>query len=121
MTTPELGPATGTIAATVEVPVTDEDFYLHEDADRDRLFAVDTITLRYAQEYTGAGTADETLGPWDVTAVMRGPIVTGGVKGKRTTRKTVYDVLTAETETRPPWLGPWLVDVAQRYQPLKRT
>lgn len=116
MKTPQLGPARVQIHSIVEVPLTVDDLTLRDDTDRRRYFAPDKVTITYVQEYAEAGTVDETIGPWDVTAVVSGLLITGGAVGKRRSSRT----FTAPPGEMDPGLPDWLGDIIGRYHPAKR-
>jgi hypothetical protein len=115
MTTPQLGPADVTMNATVTVPVVGDDLFVRDDTAAPRIFLADRVTITYAQSYTDAGSKEETVSAWTVTARVDGSVITGGRVGRRPAHRTFRET----DETNEPAFPSWLAGVIDRYHPGK--
>ena len=104
--------ATVTINATAEVPVPEDRRQPIRD-NENRWFEPDSLVITYAQQYSDAGTVDEEIGPWQVTAVASGPLLSGGTTARRRAARRFQD---GEAGDFPAWVGEYV----DRYHPAKR-
>lgn len=105
--------ATVTINATAEVPLPPEKRQPERD-EGGRWFEPDSLVVTYAQQYRDAGTVDEKIGEWEVTAVASGPLLSAGSAARRRTKRIYHG---GEGGDIPAWVGEYV----DRYHPSKRS